>query len=104
MVRKSSGCEVADCDGAHINEGLCHYADGPHKAKGLCKRCYNKAHRIYSQRRMPAFHVLTPDAVREIRHLYATGNYSQTELARKFAVSGKSVCHVVNRKTWQNVE
>ncbi|WP_165691993.1 helix-turn-helix domain-containing protein [Mycolicibacterium conceptionense] len=53
---------------------------------------------------MPAFHVLTPESVREIRHMYATGNYSQRELAKQFGVSGKSVCHIVHRKTWQNVE
>lgn len=104
MARKSAGCEVVGCDGAHIGEGVCHHGDGPHKAKGLCKSCYQRAHHPPSQRRMPAFHVLTPDAVREIRHLYRTGDYSQVELARRFGVSGKSVCHIVNRKSWQNVE
>ncbi|WP_165612865.1 hypothetical protein [Mycolicibacterium fortuitum] len=53
---------------------------------------------------MPAFHVLTPEAVREIRRMYATGDYSQKELAQRFGVSGKSVCHIVHRKTWANVE
>lgn len=104
MVRKSSGCEVAGCDGAHIAEGVCHHGDGPHKAKGLCKSCYQRAHRVYSQRRMPAFHALTPNDVREIRHLYGTGKYTQVELGRKFGVSGKSVCHIVHRKTWANVD
>lgn len=102
--RTPGKCTVDGCDSEHIAEGLCHYGDAPHKAKGLCKSHYGRANRVYSQRRMPAFHVLTPDAVREIRHLYGTGNYSQVELARKFGVSGKSVCHIVHRKTWQNVE
>lgn len=97
-------CSVQGCDGAHIAEHLCHYGDGPHKAKGLCKSCYGRAHRVYSQRRLPAFHVLTPEAVREIRHMYSTGDYSQRELAKRFGVSGKSVCQIVHRKTWANVE
>lgn len=97
-------CTIEGCDGAHLAEGLCHYGDGPHKAKGLCKSHYRRANRVYSQRRLPAFHVLTPESVREIRHMYATGNYSQRELAKQFGVSGKSVCHIVHRKTWQNVE
>lgn len=103
-MARSARCGIPNCDGAHINEGLCHFGDGPHKAKGLCKSCYQRAHRVYSQRRLPAFHVLTPEAVREIRRMYATGNFSQKELAQRFGVSGKSVCHIVHRKTWANVE
>lgn len=103
-MARSAGCGIPNCDGAHINEGLCHFGDGKHKAKGLCKRHYARAHRIYSQRRLPAFHVLTPDAVREIRRMYATGDYSQKDLAQRFGVSGKSVCHIVRRKTWANVD
>lgn len=104
MGRRSGGCTVDGCEGGHIAEGMCHYGDAPHKAKGLCKSHYRQANHVPSQRRMPAFHVLTPESVRQIRHLYGTGNYSQVELARKFGVSGKSVCHIVNRKSWQNVE
>lgn len=104
MARTSAGCGIPGCDGAHINEGLCHFGDGPHKAKGLCKSHYGKAHRVYSQRRLPAFHVLNPDDVRMIRNLYETGSYSQSELGRKFGVSGKAVCQIVNRKTWASVE
>lgn len=104
MVRKSAGCEVADCDGKHIADGLCHNGDGPHKAKGLCKSCYQRAHRVCSQRTLPKFHTLTPDDVREIRDLYATRQYSQVELGRKFGVSGKAVSELINRKTWQHVE
>lgn len=104
MGRKSAGCEVAGCDGAHLQKRMCHYGDGPHKAKGLCKRCYGLSHNPRSTRTLPAFHVLMPDDVRQIRHLHATGDYSQVELARKFGVSGKAVCHIVNRKTWASVE
>lgn len=104
MVRKSSGCEVADCDGAHIAEGVCHYGDGPHKAKGLCKSHYGQSRRVYSERTLPASHTVVPDDVREIRALYETGDYSQAELGRKFGVSGKAVSEIVNRKTWPDVE
>lgn len=101
---RTGKCSIDGCDGAHIAEGMCHHGDGPHKARGLCVQCYRRSRRIYSHRRLPAFHVLMPDDVREIRHLYETGKYSQRELAQKFGVSGKSVCHIVHRKTWQNVE
>lgn len=92
------------CDGAHMRERRCHFGDGPHKAKGLCKSHYGKANRVYSQRELPTFHVLAPDDVREIRGLHETGQYSQIELARKFGVSGKSVHHIVHRLTWQHVD
>lgn len=104
MVRRSAGCQVAGCDGGHIAEGMCHYGDAPHKAKGLCKGCYGKANRVYSERKLPHFHALMPDDVREIRHLHATGDYSQVELARKFGVSGKAVSLIVRRKTWTDLE
>ena len=104
MVRKSSGCEVADCDGAHIAEGMCHYGDGPHKAKGLCKGHYGQSRRVYSERTLPASHTVMPDDVREIRALYETGDYDQAELGRKFGVSPKAVSEIVNRKTWPDVE
>lgn len=104
MVRRSAGCQVDNCDGGHIAAGMCHYGDGPHKAKGLCKGCYGKANRVYSERKLPHFHALMPDDVREIRHLHATGDYSQVELARKFGVSGKAVSLIVRRKTWTDLE
>ncbi len=82
----------------------CHFCDQPFKAKGCCKPCYAKQRRVYSVRTLPKFHTLMPDDVREIRYLYDTGNYSQSELGQKFGVSGKSVCQIVHRKTWANVD
>ena len=104
MVRRSAGCQVDDCDGKHIAAGMCHYGDAPHKAKGLCKSCYGKANRVYSQRTLPKSHTLTPDDVREIRDLYGTGDYNQAEVGQKFGVTAKAVSEIVNRKTWQSVE
>ena len=43
----------------------------------------------------------TPDEIREIRRLYATGDYLQRELAKMFnflSISG--VNQVINRKSW----
>ena len=96
-------CKVQGCDGAHMAEHMCHFGDGPHKAKGFCKGHYGKSRRIYSQRTLPKSHTLTPDEVRKIRRLYGTGDYRQSELGRKFGVTGKAVSELVNRKTWANV-
>lgn len=46
---------------------------------------------------------LTSEQVREIRALYARGNYSQRALAAKFEVSCPTICHILNRKLWRNV-
>ena len=46
---------------------------------------------------------LTEDIVREIRSLYATDNFSQRELARRFGVGQMVICFVVNRTSWKHV-
>lgn len=46
---------------------------------------------------------LTENQVREIRRLYATGNFTQRELARRFGVSTLVICKIVLRRTWQHV-
>ena len=46
---------------------------------------------------------LTEDIVREIRRLYATGEFSQRELGLKFGVSQYTICQIVRRETWQYV-
>ncbi len=43
----------------------------------------------------------TEGQVKEIRRLYATGNYSQRSLARMFGV--RDVCAIVNRKIWRHI-
>jgi hypothetical protein len=43
---------------------------------------------------------LTEDAVREIRSLYKTEKYSQTDLAKKFGVSQVSISKVLLRRHW----
>ena len=46
---------------------------------------------------------LTEDNVREIRRLYATGNFTQRELARQFGVGVPTICMIVLRQTWKHV-
>ena len=46
---------------------------------------------------------LTEDDVREIRRLYATGNFTRRELARQFGVSVPTISKIVNRQTWKHV-
>lgn len=73
------------------------------KAKGLCGPCYKKSRRVYSERTLPKFHVLTPDDVREIRGLHSRG-LTQGELAAKFGISQPTVSAIVRRKAWREVE
>ena len=46
---------------------------------------------------------LTDEKVKEIRKLYATGNYSQDKLADLFEVNQSHVSSIVLRKTWKHV-
>ena len=46
---------------------------------------------------------LTEDSVREIRKLYATGDYRQQELGEMFGVEQTVISCVVLRKTWKHV-
>lgn len=45
--------------------------------------------------------VLNEDQVLEIRRLYATGRYTQEELAKQFGVYRKTISKVVNLLTWR---
>ena len=46
---------------------------------------------------------LTEDDVREIRRLYATGNFSHREIAVRFGVHTETVGHIVRRQRWNHV-
>jgi hypothetical protein len=46
---------------------------------------------------------LTEDNVREIRRLYATGNFTQAGLASRFGIRQGSVSVIVRRRTWKHV-
>lgn len=45
----------------------------------------------------------TTEKIRQIREMYATGNYSQSELARQFNVSKPNIRSIVLRLTWKHV-
>jgi hypothetical protein len=46
---------------------------------------------------------MTLDEVIEIRRLYATGLYSQSELARQFNTAQSRIHLIVHRKIWKEV-
>ena len=46
---------------------------------------------------------LTETNVLEIRHRYAQGNVSQYQLAREIGVCVATICHIVNRITWNHI-
>jgi hypothetical protein len=46
---------------------------------------------------------LTEDNVREIRSLYATGNFTLAELGLRFGVTLQSIGYIVLRKTWRHI-
>lgn len=96
-------CPIEGCDGVHMRESRCHFCANSFKAKGCCGACYKQQRRVYSERSLPKQHVLVPAEVREIRHLYSEG-WLQSELARKYGVSGPTVWSIVHHKTWKDVE
>lgn len=46
---------------------------------------------------------LTNQDVREIRRLYATGNFSQAELSKTFRICSSGISHVITGRTWSHV-
>jgi len=47
---------------------------------------------------------LTPDDVREIRSLYASGNVTQQELADQFDVACSTIGRIIRREYWRHIE
>lgn len=46
---------------------------------------------------------LTEEQVKEIRSLYATGRYTQSELGQSFGVNKEQINRIINRKAWKHV-
>lgn len=44
---------------------------------------------------------ITEEQVKEMRSLYATGNYKQTDLCRKYNLSAAQVCRILRGTRWQ---
>ena len=47
---------------------------------------------------------LVAEEVQQIRALYATGEWTQHQLARRFGISQLTVSNIVTRKTWKHIE
>lgn len=47
---------------------------------------------------------LTEDKVKSIRHLYATGGYTQRELGAQNGVCRSTITCIIRRKTWRHVD
>ena len=47
-----------------------------------------------------AYNKLTMEDAREIRRLYATGNYSQREIAQMYGCSQQTICRILNNQSW----
>lgn len=48
-------------------------------------------------------HRLTADEVREIRKMYASGDWTQRELAREFGVAQGNIAFIVTNRTWRHL-
>ena len=46
---------------------------------------------------------LTEQEVKEIRHLYATGRYTQSELGRYFKVTESNITMIILRRSWMHI-
>jgi hypothetical protein len=46
---------------------------------------------------------LNESQVREIRRLYATGNFTQRKLALQYGVTAQTICKIVRRKIWKHI-
>jgi len=65
-----------------------------------CTNCHYKYD--FSGERNPSTK-LTWAEVNEIRKMYATGQYSQYDLAKIFHVNQMTICRIVNYKTWRHI-
>ena len=46
---------------------------------------------------------LNPDAVSQIRHLYANGDFNQYDLAKLFNVSRPTITAIMTRRNWKHI-
>lgn len=107
MARTSAGCGIPGCDGAHINEGLCHFGDGKHRSKGFCSFHYFRSVRGLPLEGPPVkanpARVLTPKEVREIRRLRAEGKTLRV-IAPRYGVSMCAVSKACRGDTWADID
>lgn len=101
-------CTVQSCDGAHIAEGLCHFGDGEHRSKGLCSFHYFRSIRDIPLdkpvvKANPA-KKLTPDDVRQIRHMRDHDGEPLRVIAARYGVSMCAISKACRGDTWAHVD
>jgi hypothetical protein len=79
----------------------CNLARGTHSDNAMDAFCNGKWHHAKGVSHGSA--KLTEDQVREIRRLYATGVFTQQELALRFGVDQRTVSEIIRRKIWKHV-
>lgn len=90
----------------NVPDGLCvcHKCDNTHCVRPdhlfLGTNADNMADKVRKGRQ---YSKLTQEQVLEIRKLYATGNYTQRQLADMFNVDQTLISQIVNRKIWKHI-
>ena len=57
----------------------------------------------HAKNQQHAMSALTPNKVRRIRKLYATGKFTQQEIGNMFDLVQQAVSDIINHKRWKNV-
>lgn len=97
----SGGYTMVDLGNAYgVTHGTISYVVrgiGYAETDGYTRADWHNGERIHTAK-------LTEDVVREIRRLYATGEYSYRELGDLYGVSRDTIGDVVTRKSWYHVD
>jgi predicted XRE-type DNA-binding protein len=95
---RPEGMEIAHLDGNKANNSI----DNLAYVTCVENNSHKEAHGTYLSGEQCRTAKLTWHQVQEIRELYATGRYSQSQLANMFGVTQTPVSLIVRRKTWTN--
>ncbi len=90
-----AGMEARHLDGNHLNNCADNLAWGT--------RSENALDRVRHGTQPRSHYKLTEAKVQEIRRLYATGEWTQQQLAEKFGIAQAVVSSIVLRKIWRSV-
>lgn len=77
------------------------------KCQVLCESCHQwktKARKEYIRGEACSQAKINGDIVRQIRSMFAEGNYSKRALARRFGIDEKNVRLIIARKAWAHIE
>ena len=79
--------------------------DDPANYKPMCRKCHQTYDEmVYGQKGEDHPRAkLTKEDVIELRDMYASGGYTQKELAEIFGIHKGNVAQIVNRYTWKHV-